>query len=112
MAADRAAVAHEGERSRSRRRSPASSPGTFTGKVAIVNKQTAQRRESPRRRSTSSYTLVTSQIFSVDPPAASLGQYVFVHGGGFVGGEPGALTEIELAGHVHQDRRQPGAGRR
>jgi hypothetical protein len=42
--------------------------------------------------------MVTSQIFSVDPPAASLGQYVFVRGGGFVGGESGAITELELSG--------------
>ena len=39
--------------SRSRRSSPASSPGTFTGKITIVNKQTAQRRGRRRRRSTS-----------------------------------------------------------
>jgi hypothetical protein len=41
---------------------------------------------------------VTSQIFEVDPPAASLGQYVFVNGGGFVGGEGSAVTELELTG--------------
>ncbi|HEY0990513.1 MAG TPA: hypothetical protein VGD80_25845, partial [Kofleriaceae bacterium] len=37
-----------------------------------------------------------------EPPAASLGQFVFVHGGGFVGGEPGALTEIELSGTLRR----------
>jgi len=72
-------------------------PGTFTGKVQIVNKQTAQN-EIAAAATTAQFTLVTSQVFSVDPPAASLGQYVFVHGGGFVGGEPNAVTQVELAG--------------
>ncbi len=53
------------------------------------------------------YTLVTSQVFSVDPPAASLGQYVFVHGGGFVGGEPNAVTQIELQGTFNKTGGNP-----
>ncbi len=72
-------------------------PGTFTGKVTIVNKQMSMA-ELDATAIDSTFTLVTSQVFSVDPPAASLGQYVFVHGGGFVGGETGALTQIELSG--------------
>jgi len=72
-------------------------PGSFTGSVQVINKQTAQQPVSATAVSVS-YDLVTAQIFSVDPPAASLGQYVFVHGGGFVGGEAGALTELELTG--------------
>src|SRR5438105_15916915 len=68
----------------------------FTGTVAIVNQQ-AGAGEIAATAVDVGYTLVTSQIFSVDPPAASLGQYVFVHGGGFVGGEAGALTELELS---------------
>ncbi len=72
-------------------------PGTFTGTVQVINKQMvgAEVDASPL---TAGYTLVTSQVFSADPPAASLGQYVFVHGGGFVGGETGALTQLELQG--------------
>jgi hypothetical protein len=72
-------------------------PGTFTGTVTIVNEQ-ASAAPSATSPVNVTYELVTSQVFSVDPPAASLGQYVFVHGGGFVGGEPGALTELELSG--------------
>ncbi|HTR55591.1 MAG TPA: hypothetical protein VMJ10_33165, partial [Kofleriaceae bacterium] len=71
--------------------------GTFTGTVMIVNKQTNMA-EVDAGAIDVGYTLVTSQIFSIDPPAASLGQYVNVHGGGFIGGEQGALTQIELAG--------------
>ena len=72
-------------------------PGSFTGTVTVINKQMGG---SPIMADAVdvNYDLVTSQIFSVDPPAASLGQYVFVHGGGFVGGEAGAVTELELAG--------------
>lgn len=72
-------------------------PGTFTGKITLVDQQLAKP-EVKADPVDVGFTLVTSQIFNVDPPAASLGQYVFVHGGGFVGGEPGALTELELKG--------------
>jgi hypothetical protein len=72
-------------------------PGTFTGKITVINKQ-KDLAPSPATARDVSYDLVTAQIFSVDPPAASLGQYVFVRGGGFVGGETGAITELDLQG--------------
>ncbi len=72
-------------------------PGSFIGKVTVINKQSGQGPIMADARDVD-YDLVTAQIFSVDPPAASLGQYVFVHGGGFVGGEPSALTELTLSG--------------
>jgi hypothetical protein len=72
-------------------------PGTFVGNIIIVNKQSTGVNNGADPIDVT-YTLVTSQVFSLDPPAASLGQYVFIHGGGFVGGEPGALTVIELKG--------------
>ena len=72
-------------------------PGTFTGKVAIVDRQTGKA-EVKADPVDGTFQLITSQIFSVDPPAVSLGQYVFVKGGGFVGGDAGALTELELDG--------------
>jgi hypothetical protein len=72
-------------------------PGTFTGQVTLENRGAigapidgdAQAR---------TFTLTLPAIFHVNPTAASLGQYVFVDGGGFVGGEPGASTELHLAG--------------
>jgi len=72
-------------------------PGTFIGTVTVKNQQIDQ---SPSLASPvdAAYDLVTSEVFALDPPAASLGQYVFVKGGGFVGGEAGALTELELDG--------------
>ncbi|MEO6775508.1 MAG: hypothetical protein ABI467_21280 [Kofleriaceae bacterium] len=81
-------------------------PGSFTGKVQVVDQQTA----APELAAATvdvQYTLVTAQVFSVDPPAASLGQYVFVHGGGFVGGEPNAVTQIELSGTFHKTGGDP-----
>ena len=81
-------------------------PGNFVGKVTVINKQTAI---SPIAANAIdiSYDLVTAQIFAVDPPAASLGQYVFVKGGGFVGGEAGALTELELTGTFNRTGGNP-----
>ena len=79
-------------------------PGTFTGTVQIINQQTAQPPIEADPLS-ATYDMVTPQVFSLcvgdpcaAPVSASLGQYVFVKGGGFVGGEAGALTELELTG--------------
>jgi hypothetical protein len=72
-------------------------PGDFTGTVQIINKHASGTTVTADPISTSA-TMVTSQVFSADPPNASLGQYVFVRGGGFVGGEPGALTTLRLTG--------------
>ncbi|HEY0476809.1 MAG TPA: hypothetical protein VGD37_04760 [Kofleriaceae bacterium] len=79
-------------------------PGTFSGTLALVNRQPGAAPIATPPAAVA-YDLLTPQVFSVDPPAASLGQYVFVHGGGFAGGEPGAVTELELSGTL----RRPGA---
>jgi hypothetical protein len=81
-------------------------PGSFIGKVTILNKH-AGGAEVMAQPIDVDYTLVTSQVFSADPPAASLGQYVFVHGGGFVGGETGAGTELELTGTFNKTGMNP-----
>ncbi len=81
-------------------------PGTFTGTVTVINKQTNLAPSAAPARD-ASYVLVTPQIFSLDPPAASLGQYVFVRGGGFVGGEAGAATEIEVTGMFRRNGGSP-----
>ncbi|MBA3540114.1 MAG: hypothetical protein H0T79_10835 [Deltaproteobacteria bacterium] len=81
-------------------------PGTFTGEVTIVNQQIA-RPEIAADPINAGFTLVTAQIFTIDPPAASLGQYMFVHGGGFVGGEAGANTELDLAGTFNKTGGNP-----
>jgi len=81
-------------------------PGQFTGTVQIINKQATNTTTMSEQINVSA-SMVTSQVFSADPPAASLGQYVFVHGGGFVGGETGALTELELAGTFNKTGMNP-----
>ncbi|NVB78831.1 MAG: hypothetical protein HOV81_10585 [Kofleriaceae bacterium] len=81
-------------------------PGTFTGKVTIFNKH-ANGASVMADAIDVDYDLVTAQVFSADPPKASLGQYVFVHGGGFVGGDPGALTELELTGTFNKTGMSP-----
>lgn len=72
-------------------------PGTFTGTVVIENRPRLGRSFAALPVDVS-YDLVTAQIFQVEPAAASLGQYVEITGGGFVGGEAGATTEVRLQG--------------
>ena len=81
-------------------------PGTFAGQVTVENRQmgVAPAAASPFDVT---YDLVTSQIFTIEPTSASLGQYVFVKGGGFVGGEAGAVTELELSGTFHKTGSNP-----
>jgi len=81
-------------------------PGHFEGTIQIINKQAAgvQTDAAPLD---ASYSMVTSQVFTADPLSASLGQYVFVHGGGFVGGEPTAFTELELNGTFNKTGGNP-----
>lgn len=88
-------------------------PGTFTGTVTIVNQQTAK---PPQMASATNvtYTMVSPQIFTVcvgEPctatVAASLGQYVFVQGGGFIGGDASQTTELELRGTFQRTGSNP-----
>jgi hypothetical protein len=44
------------------------------------------------------YRVIEAAIEGAAPLAVSLGQYLEFHGGGFVGGEPGQLTLIQLTG--------------
>ncbi|MBK9029941.1 MAG: hypothetical protein IPL61_01145 [Myxococcales bacterium] len=71
--------------------------GTFTGTVTIENRPAEG---APRAAGAVDvgYDLVTAQIFQIEPAAASLGQYVEIRGGGFVGGAAGATTEVRLQG--------------
>jgi hypothetical protein len=72
-------------------------PGMFQGTVQIINKHTGGNLVAADPIDVSA-SMVTSQVFLAEPPDASLGQYVFIRGGGFVGGEPGALTTVRLTG--------------
>lgn len=89
-------------------------PGMFTGTVTIVNQQTAKPPEMAAATNVT-YNMVSPQIFTVcvgDPCvatglSASLGQYVFVKGGGFIGGDAQQTTELELRGTFNRSGGNP-----
>jgi hypothetical protein len=76
-------------------------PGQFRGTVRLRNVGRGGAMTSSEAHVVD-YTTVEPAIFSVAPAAASLGQYVDIRGGGFVGpelpGEPVTTTTIELDG--------------
>lgn len=72
-------------------------PGTFEGTVTLRNDHgTGAQVESGVRQV--AYEMIEPAVFSVSPTTASLGQYVDVEGGGFVGGKVGTDTLLRLAG--------------
>ncbi len=71
--------------------------GQFMGQVVVENRHAGGNPIAADPIAVS-YDLVSAQIFQVTPPVASLGQYVLIDGGGFVGGEAGASTEVRLVG--------------
>ncbi len=84
-------------------------PGTFQGTLELHNRHTGGK-ETETEALPVAFDMVSTTIFDLDPPAASLGQYVNIQGGGFVGvliGEanPGlALTTLTLEGmFVHDE---------
>lgn len=86
-------------------------PGSFTGTVTLVNRHgdAAGRIERGGAPESADYELVPPAIFGIQPTAASLGQYVNVTGGGFVGARPGdpdatlLVTTLELEGTFTPD---------
>ncbi|MBI4956743.1 MAG: hypothetical protein HY908_32300 [Myxococcales bacterium] len=87
-------------------------PGHFEGTVSLVNRHgpLAGGAELASAAAATANDLVTPAIFGFAPPAASLGQYVDVTGGGFVGVPDGGaqgpafeLTTIELEGTFTPD---------
>ncbi len=72
-------------------------PGAFAGTIKLRNVYPA----APAQESAYAALAATVKrpaITAFSPTAASLGQYVDVAGGGFVGGEPGAVTLVHLSG--------------
>ena len=81
-------------------------PGSFTGTVSIENRQGGLGGWAVTDSDSvpTANELVEPAIFAFDPPHGSLGQYLDVQGGGFVGSAPGdpdptlGLTTVELDG--------------
>ncbi|HTJ44964.1 MAG TPA: hypothetical protein VL463_22810 [Kofleriaceae bacterium] len=76
-------------------------PGTFTGTIQLENRLATGERTHGATQDRA-FTLTLPAVFHISPTAASLGQYVFVDGGGFVGGEAGAVTELHLVGQFQK----------
>ncbi len=77
-------------------------PGSFEGTVLLINRHQAGA-TTQSEVADIAYQVSEPALFSVSPGAVSLGQYVDVEGGGFVGGEQGGVTLIELAGTFTPD---------
>ncbi len=73
-------------------------PGSFAGTVALKNAHSAGPSLTSGARDIA-YEVVEPAIFSVSPTSVSLGQYVDIAGGGFVGGEIGSDTLVQLDGN-------------
>jgi hypothetical protein len=90
-------------------------PGNFEGTVQLVNRQgpAAGHVEHASEAIATSNSIVPPALFDFSPSVASLGQYVDVSGGGFVGtsaGDPDptqAFTLIELVGTFTRDGQPP-----
>jgi hypothetical protein len=81
-------------------------PGHFDGSVYLVNRHgiDAGHVEHQTGSLPTANDIIEPAVVALSPTGASLGQYVDVRGGGFVGGAPGdpvfALTTLELDGEL------------
>ena len=76
-------------------------PGSFDGQVSLVNQPAAGGPVASAQVDVA-YDVTEPAVFSLSPGSASLGQYVNIDGGGFVGGDQGGVTLIELDGQFTQ----------
>lgn len=72
-------------------------PGSFEGTVMLRNRH-AGGATVASSQATVAYDMLRPTVFSVSPTSASLGQYVDITGGGFVGGTGDQLTLVQLQG--------------
>jgi len=77
-------------------------PGSFEGTVMLINRHQAGA-VTQSALANIAYDVTEPELFSVAPSAVSLGQYVDVEGGGFVGGDQGGVTLLELTGTFTPD---------
>lgn len=77
-------------------------PGSFEGTVLLINRHQGGA-VTQSALANVAYEVKEPALYSVAPTAVSLGQYVDVEGGGFVGGEQGGATLLELTGTFTPD---------
>jgi hypothetical protein len=77
-------------------------PGAFDGTLAMVN-LSASGDESRTSAQSVHFDIQQPAIFGASTTAASLGQYVVIQGGGFVGGESDQATLLALKGTFTPD---------
>jgi hypothetical protein len=77
-------------------------PGTFQGKVTLRNLPSGGAQTSSQP-STLSVQIQRPTLSMFSPSAASLGQFVDISGGGFVGGVGGSVTLVHLVGKFSAD---------
>jgi len=83
-------------------------PGTFIGTISLRNDHTAGGVTDSDSKD-ADYELLKVRVTQVTPDAASLGQYVDITGGGFVGGDGSEQTLLELRGTFTRDGQAEGS---
>jgi hypothetical protein len=78
--------------------------GVFEGSVSLRNAHSGGASTASGDSRPMTTELTTSAIFSLGTSEASLGQFVDIEGGGFVGGEDDGLTELKFDGTFTPDR--------
>lgn len=76
--------------------------GAFHGEVEIFNRH-RDGTEVEGGSQEVAYDIIEALAHSVEPAQVSLGQYVDIHGAGFVGGDEGGQTLLELTGEFVAD---------
>ncbi|MEM9488263.1 MAG: hypothetical protein AAGC55_03905, partial [Myxococcota bacterium] len=84
-------------------------PGQFRGRVFLRNRHGGGDSDNESDALPANYEMIAPDIFKTSPREASLGQYVIVEGGGFVGQVPGATTTLRVSGEFTRTGEQVGA---
>lgn len=79
-------------------------PGAFEGEIRLRNDHAAGAALSSADSRSMTSELTSAALFAISSDAASLGQYLDVEGGGFVGGDDDGTTELEFSGTFMPDK--------
>jgi hypothetical protein len=82
-------------------------PGSFQGSVKLRNDSGGEAGQVLSESRPLALYLQKPAVFGLSPARASLGQFVMVEGGGFVGGDASQHTVLRLAGTFSPDNKPP-----